>query len=91
MNNQQGEPYGLMVNETIIANYMKDAGYAAHGVGKWHLGYCSWALTPTQRGFDSFYGYYNGAIDYYSKEVPDRDHDGVFDFRWVRWLDRGLK
>jgi hypothetical protein len=34
----------------------------AHGcqVSKWHLGFMNWNMTPTWRGFNSFYGYYNG-------------------------------
>ena len=35
-------------------------------VGKWHLGFTSWPHTPTFRGFESFYGYYNCAEDYYT-------------------------
>lgn len=75
--NCQGEPYGLGVEETLISNYLKDLGYSVHGSGKWHLGYCSWALTPTQRGFDSFYGYYNGHETYYTKVTHN-----YFDFRY---------
>ncbi|XP_035694672.1 arylsulfatase B-like [Branchiostoma floridae] len=38
---------------------------------KWHLGFCNWNFTPTYRGFDSFYGYYNGAEDYYTHVVAN--------------------
>ncbi|GIY38239.1 arylsulfatase B, partial [Caerostris extrusa] len=31
----------------------------------WHLGNHKKEYTPIQRGFDSFFGYYNGLIDYY--------------------------
>lgn len=49
-----------------MSNYFHDAGYKTHLVGKWHLGYFSERYTPTYRGFDSFYGYYNGLIDYFN-------------------------
>lgn len=33
---------------------------------RWHLGYCKDAATPTNRGFDSFYGFYGGQENYYT-------------------------
>lgn len=35
-------------------------------IGKWHLGFYNWDSTPTYRGFDTFYGFYNGAEDHYT-------------------------
>ncbi|XP_035668236.1 arylsulfatase B-like [Branchiostoma floridae] len=61
----QGIPY----NFTFLPEKLKDLGYATHMVGKWHLGFCNWKYTPTYRGFDSFYGYYNADEDYYTHVV----------------------
>eukprot|EP00116_Pleurobrachia_bachei_P002855 sb/3463117/ len=72
-----GDPYGLWTNQTILADYMSEAGYAVHGVGKWHLGFCSWDMTPCARGFDSFYGYYNGHETYYTHQTHN-----FYDFRY---------
>ena len=36
---------------------------------RWHLGYCKREYTPPHRGFDSFYGYWVGGEDYYTKVV----------------------
>ncbi len=32
---------------------------------RWHLGYCNEKYLPTSRGFDTFYGFYNGGEGYY--------------------------
>jgi arylsulfatase A-like enzyme len=55
---------------------MREAGYATHAVGKWHLGFCAWDYTPTRRGFDSFFGFYSHSEDYYSRQ--SRDTSGQF-------------
>ena len=41
--------------------------YSTHMVGKWHLGNCDKKFLPHNRGFDSFYGIYGGAVNYYNK------------------------
>jgi len=47
--------YGTSVDETLLSNLFKTAGYTTKAIGKWHLGSRSEYL-PTSRGFDSFYG-----------------------------------
>jgi len=49
-----------------IADQLRDAGYATHMVGKWHLGYFEEELVPTQRGFDSFFGFLNSEKPHFS-------------------------
>lgn len=58
---------GLPVEEQTIANILTDAGYKQRGAfGKWHLGHSDIKYHPMRRGFTTFYGHYNGAIDYFS-------------------------
>eukprot|EP00055_Hartaetosiga_balthica_P016693 m.106548 g.106548 ORF g.106548 m.106548 type:complete len:584 (+) comp9155_c5_seq1:2-1753(+) len=58
--------YGMDLNDTTIADKLKEAGYSRHAIGKWHLGFYKWAYTPTFRGFESFLGYYSGGEDYFT-------------------------
>jgi len=75
-----GSPEGLNLNETLLPQYLKDVGYSAHAIGKWHLGFTTWAHTPTFRGFESFYGYYGCAEDYFTHSVPLRNDTFGLDF-----------
>ncbi|XP_062601834.1 arylsulfatase I-like [Saccostrea cucullata] len=52
--------------KTVAEKLTNNYGYAAHMIGKWHLGFCKEAVTPTFRGFNSFYGYYGGGEHYYT-------------------------
>ncbi|XP_018021604.1 arylsulfatase B [Hyalella azteca] len=59
------QPTGLPLNLTLLPESLKMLGYSTHAVGKWHLGFCKEEYTPIKRGFDSFYGFYTGNLDYY--------------------------
>lgn len=76
------EAWALPSNLRILPQYLKDLGYETHLIGKWNLGYYTDSLTPTYRGFDSFYGYYNGEEDYYTHSITYENHTGL-DF----WLN----
>jgi arylsulfatase B len=75
------EGYGLGLNHKLMSNYFKEAGYRTHLVGKWHLGYFQRKYTPTYRGFDSFFGYYNGLIDYYNFTYVQPPYTPGYDLR----------
>ncbi|BFF97031.1 arylsulfatase B [Drosophila madeirensis] len=77
------EPWGLPRQERLMPEFFRDAGYATHLVGKWHLGFWRKDLTPTMRGFDHHFGYYNGYMDYYDHTVRllDRNYSTGLDFR----------
>lgn len=63
------EPWGLPLHEKILPQHLKKAGYATHAIGKWHLGFFQKEYTPTFRGFDSHFGYWNGYQDYYDHSM----------------------
>src|SRR5688572_3098981 len=58
--------YGLPLEERMLPAALKEAGYVTAIVGKWHLGHVTPAYLPTRRGFDTQYGHYNGALDYFT-------------------------
>jgi arylsulfatase B len=63
------EPWGLPLNETLLPQHLKRNGYTTHAIGKWHLGFFRKEYTPTYRGFDSHFGYWQGLQDYYQHTV----------------------
>ncbi|XP_030390018.1 arylsulfatase G isoform X8 [Gopherus evgoodei] len=46
---------GLPLNETTLAEVLKEAGYVTAVIGKWHLGH-SGLYHPNFRGFDYYFG-----------------------------------
>lgn len=65
---------GLTPDYTSVATLLKKAGYETNLVGKWHLGYDP-KYSPNKNGFDYFFGFNAGGIDYVShrnpKGIPD--------------------
>ena len=69
-----GQPYGpgntfaVLTQFTMLPEWLRELGYESHAVGKWHLGMFSRSVIPTGRGFETFFGYYGGAEDYFTHE-----------------------
>ena len=55
----------LAPSEQTIATLLKPAGYSTGLMGKWHLGDTA-DTVPNAHGFDRFFGFHAGCIDYYS-------------------------
>ncbi len=56
---------GLALRLTTMADELRGQGYKTALIGKWHLG-MSEPYWPTRRGFDYYWGFLNGTIDYYT-------------------------
>ena len=59
------EPFGVPTNLKFFPNFLRHLGYSNHAVGKWHLGHYQKQFLPTNRGFNSHFGYWTGKKDYY--------------------------
>ena len=56
---------GLAPGVPTLADALRGLGYRTAMFGKWHLG--NWSpCRPEERGFDEWFGFLNGCIDYYS-------------------------
>jgi arylsulfatase A-like enzyme len=84
---------GLSPEYPSIAPLLKKAGYETYLVGKWHLGYVQ-EFSPIQNGFDYFYGFHAGAIDYishsndlYENEQPVHRDGYLTDI----WADKAIE
>ncbi len=56
---------GINSSEITIAELLKPLGYKTGAFGKWHVGSME-DCRPNAQGFDEFYGFLSGCIDYYS-------------------------
>ena len=63
-----GSPIGLHADEVTLAEIVKQKGYAAICIGKWHLGHRE-PFLPTKQGFDAYFG-----IPYSNDMTIDTQH-----------------
>lgn len=58
----------LLPSDTSLPRLLKSAGYVTGLIGKWHLG-TRVEAGPNRHGFDEFWGFRYGAVDYYTHNV----------------------
>src|SRR5438132_1114239 len=67
-----GRDVGLPPEVPTLPSLLKTAGYGTTLVGKWHLGALP-RFGPLQSGYDHFYGFRGGAVDYYTHAANQKD------------------
>jgi arylsulfatase A-like enzyme len=65
---------GLPPDHPTLPSLLKKAGYATALVGKWHLGTLP-NFGPLQSGYEQFFGFRGGAVDYYSHNGTNQKPD----------------
>ena len=65
---------GLPVTGRSLPALLKTNGYSTGLIGKWHLGFKP-ELGPNAHGFDEFFGFLSGAVDYYTHRRGDGTPD----------------
>ncbi|XP_022825451.1 arylsulfatase B-like [Spodoptera litura] len=72
------EDRGLPTTEALLPQYLQELGYSTHLIGKWGLGKSREHYLPTNRGFDTFYGFSGSSVDYYTYNHVETWNDTVF-------------
>ncbi|KAK9872821.1 hypothetical protein WA026_019605 [Henosepilachna vigintioctopunctata] len=91
-----GEDRHLPSDVQTLPQLLKELGYDTYLVGKWHLGQARRDDTPTRKGFDYHYGYWNGYVGYFDHEIPSpispsityNGYDMKENFKDA-WMDKG--
>ncbi len=65
---------GLPPEHPTLPSLLKKAGYRTTPVGKWHLGQLP-KFGPVQSGYEHFYGFRGGAVDYYTHSAGANRED----------------
>ncbi|KAG5187121.1 alkaline-phosphatase-like protein [Tribonema minus] len=77
------DEWGIPLQYSLMPQYLAQAGYTSHLVGKWHVGHASAQLLPTSRGFATSYGYLTAMEHYATHLTMD---SGTLDFN-QGWAD----
>lgn len=65
---------GLPPEHPTLPSLLKKAGYSTTLIGKWHLGVLP-KFGPLQSGYEHFFGFRGGAVDYFTHTGGDNEPD----------------
>ena len=65
---------GLPPEHPTLPSLLKKTGYGTTLIGTWHLGYLP-KFGPLKSGYDHFFGFRSGAVDYYSHNAGSQEPD----------------
>jgi arylsulfatase B len=86
---QPWDSLGIPPAVRLLPEWLAEVGYQHRAViGKWHLGNKCLEHHPLHNGFTTFYGSYNGQVDYYTHQTQGqldwhRDFDTSLDVGYV--------
>jgi len=63
---------GLPPEHPTLPSLLRKAGYSTTLIGKWHLGVLP-RFGPLQSGYDHFYGFRGGAVDYFNHAANGKE------------------
>jgi arylsulfatase A-like enzyme len=71
---------GLPPDHPTLPSILREVGYRTALIGKWHLGMLP-DFGPLQSGYDRFYGFRGGAVDYFTHKSgpPASDTEDLWD------------
>ena len=72
---------GLRKGENTLPSQLHKLGYHSAAIGKWHLG-SSPDSRPLAQGFDEWFGFYSGWVDYFSHRYYTLGGQPVFHDLW---------
>jgi arylsulfatase A-like enzyme len=67
-----GNKVGVPPGQPVLPSILKAAGYETWLIGKWHLGALP-SYGPLQSGYDHFFGFRGGALDYFTHSARQPD------------------
>ncbi|KAL0882401.1 hypothetical protein ABMA27_000885 [Loxostege sticticalis] len=72
------EDRGIPPTERLLPDYLRELGYSTNLVGKWGIGKSRPHYLPSNRGFDTFYGFLGDAVDYFTYNAIDKSNAATF-------------